>query len=208
MKYYELWITLANWKRRFTVREFRRVFASPAPNKVLHDMAMKGFLKSAGWGKYRVVGPAEFFRNRPDIAGSYRLAAGAGMKYAFADADAVFIWTKGGYQADRFAGFYPISMKVRRSDLKRWKSFFISRGRQFHVFGKPVRETLFGVFYVLYPHDDFRTEEAGGFSVMPLHETVEFCRKRIYAYEPALEMLDEMYGLGLRVRYRESVTNR
>jgi len=62
--------------------------------------------------------------------------------------------------------------------------------------GQPVNETLFGVFYVLYPEADFRTEYVDGFRVGPLKDTVEFCRRKIYSYEPALEMLDDLYDLG------------
>ena len=48
---------------------------------------------------------------------------------------------------------------------------------------------------------------SGGFKVIPLDETIEFCRRNIYSYEPALEMLDEMYGLRLGAKYREAETN-
>ena len=83
MIYYELWLALANWKTEFSVREFRAAFASPDPNKVLHDMTKKGFLESIGWGRYKVLDPAVFFRKRSDIAGAYRLVKEAKMHYAF-----------------------------------------------------------------------------------------------------------------------------
>ena len=57
------------------------------------------------------------------------------------------------------------------------------------------------MFYVLYPKANFITEDIDGFLVDQLEETVEFCRKKIYSYEPALEMLDEMY------EYMEKKTN-
>ena len=207
MKYYELWITLANWKKEFTVKEFRRVFASPDPNKVLHDMTKKGFLEKIGWGKYSVISPNDFFRKRMNIAESYDMVNDAKMIYAFTEKDSVFIWTKGGYQVDRSACFYPIHTKVRKSDLRKWKSFFKSRGKMFYVIGKPVKNTLFGVFYVLYPEERFRTEKVDGFRAIPLKETVDFCKDNIYVYEPALEMLNNIYGLELKIKYRETVTN-
>lgn len=207
MKYYELWITLVHWKKRFTVKEFRRFFASPDPNKVLHDMAKKGFLRNTGWGKYTVVSPNKLFKERMDIGKSYDIVNEAKMEYAFTENDAVYIWTKGGYQVNRFACFYPIHVKIRKGDLRKWKSFFRSRGKMFTVAGKPLKETFFGVFYVLYPEYSFRSVEVDGFSVIPLKETVEFCRKNIYSYEPALEMLDDMYKLGLKVKHKEAVTN-
>ncbi len=56
------------------------------------------------------------------------------------------------------------------------------------------------MFYVLYPEVDFEVREVNGYCVSPLRETVEFCQRNIYSYEPALEMLDDMYSLGLDVK--------
>ncbi len=207
MKYYELWIVLMNWKKEFTVKEFRKVFASPDTNKVLHDMAKKGFLENTGWGKYRVITPDILFKRRSNIQDSYYLINEAKMKYAFTEKDAVFMWTKGGYQVGRFSGFYPIHIKVRKSDLKKWKSFFQQNGMMFHVSDKPLKETFFSIFYVLHPEDNFSTKEIDKLMVIPLKETVEFCKKNIFNYEPALEMLNEMYKLGLKIKYKEITTN-
>lgn len=207
MSYHELWNVLWNWKKGFTVREFSSIFASPDPNKVLHDMVRKGFLERVGWGKYKVSSPEEYLIKRTNIGRSYGLLNEAGMHYALTGPDAVFFWTRGGYQVDRFFGFYPIHLKVDKKDLKKWESFFSSRRQRFHVRDQPIRQTLFGLFYVLYSEVNFRTEEVNGFRVIPLKETVEFCQKNIYSYEPALEMLDETYDLGLNVRYMETKTN-
>lgn len=207
MTYYDLWVVLLSWKREFTTAEFRSTFPSSSPNKVLHDMVKKGFLKRTGWGKYVVSSPREYSRKRLNIEDAYKLVEKAGMDYAFTGPDAVFLWTKGGYNVDRFFAFYPIHLKVRKSDIEKWKKFFKSEGRRFHVNSESVRRTLFGIFYVLYPEDEFRAEEVEGFKVVPLEETVEFCSRNIYSYEPALEILDEMYGLGLGVKYREVETN-
>lgn len=207
MSYYELWNILWSWRKEFTVQEFSSVFVSPDPNKVLHDMVKKGFLERSGWGKYKVISPEEYLAKRINISKSYDLLKEADMTYALTGPDAVFLWTKGGYQVDRFFGFYPIHLKINRKELEEWKSFFRSRKQRFQVRGQPVRETLFGLFYVLYPEADFDVEELNGFSVIPLKETVDFCQRNIYSFEPALEMLDEMYGLGLKVMYKEAKTN-
>lgn len=207
MSYYELWNVLFNWKREFTTREFSSVFASPDPNKVLHDMAEKCLLERVGWGKYRVNSPEEYLSKRIDVSEGYELLKKVDMEYALTGPDAVFIWTKGGYQVDRFFGFYPIHLKVKKEDLGKWKKFFNSRKQKFHVEGQPVRETLFGLFYVLYPKGSFEAENVEDFQVDPLKEAVEFCKEKIYSYEPALEMLDEMYNLGLKIEYREEKTN-
>ena len=207
MSYHELWTVLWNWKKEFTVREFYTIFASPDPNKVLHDMTRKEFLERVGWGKYKVNSPEEYLTKRMNITGSYNLLNEAGMPYALTGPDAVFFWTRGGYQVDRFLGFYPIHLKVKEKDLGKWKSFFNSKRQRFHVKDQPIRQTLFGLFYTLYPKTDFRTEDVRGFCVIPLKETVKFCQKNIYSYEPALEMLDETYNLGLKARYMEAKTN-
>jgi hypothetical protein len=207
MAYYDLWAVLWSWRREFTVAEFRSTFPSPSPHKVLHDMARKGLLEKVGWGRYRVNSPREYVERRFSVQDAYELIRDAERGYAFTGPDAVFFWTKGGYNVDRFFAYYPIHVKVKESDLEAWMGFLEAQGMRFHVIGKPVRRTLFGTFYVLHLEDDIEFEEIDGFKVIPLKETVEFCLRNIYSYEPALEMLDEMYGLGLGVKYREIETN-
>jgi len=207
MSYHELWYVLWSWKKEFTVKEFSSVFASPDSNKVLHDMVKKGLLERFGWGKYRVNSPEEYLTRRTSTSQAYDLLNQTGMEYALTGPDAVFFWTKGGYQVDRFFGFYPIHLKVRKDDLGEWKRFFSSRKQRFYVKDQPIKETLFGLFYVLYPEADFKAEKVEAFRVDPLKETVKFCQSKIYSYEPALEMLDRMYGLGLKVEYKEAKTN-
>ena len=198
---------LWNWKKEFTLREFSSVFASPDSTKVLHDMAQKGLLKRVGWGKYKVNSPEEYLTKKTNISRSYDLLNKASMRYALRGPDAVFFWTRGGYQVDRFFGFYPIHLKCEKRDVRKWAGFFTSRKQKFHVQDEHTRRTLFGVFYLLYPEVDFESEELNGFCVTPLKETVEFCQRNIYSYEPALEMLNEMYGLGLKVSYKEATSN-
>jgi len=205
--YHELWHVLWNWRKEFTTREFSSVFASPDPNKVLHDMVKKGLLERSDRGKYRVNSPEEYLARRTNISQAYDLLNQSGMDYALTGPDAVFFWTKGGYQVDRFLGFYPIHLKVKKDDLRKWEKFFHSRKMRFHINDEPIKETLFGLFYVLYPEADFKAEKIEAFTVDPLKDTVRFCQDKIYSYEPALEMLDEMYGLGLKVKYKEVETN-
>jgi len=207
MSYHELWNVLWNWRKEFTVKEFSSLFASPDPNKVLHDMTRKGFLERIGWGRYKVNSPEDYLTKRTNVTRAYDLLNQAGMRYALTGPDAVFFWTKGGYQVDRFLGFYPIHLKVETNALKKWTVFFTSRKQKFVVKDQPIKQTLFGMFYVLYPEVDFKTEKINGFHVIPLKETVTFCQETIYSYEPALEMLDETYSLGLKAKYTETKTN-
>jgi hypothetical protein len=207
MSYYELWNVLWNWKREFTVKEFSSAFFSPDANKVLHDMTKKGLLERSGWGEYKVNSPEQYLAKKVNVSRAYELLNEAHMDYALTGPDAVFFWTKGGYQVDRFFGFYPIHVKVRKDDLRKWEKFLGSRKQRFYVKDQPIKETLFGLFYVLYTQKDFRVEKVEAFKIDPLKDTVEFCQSKIYSYEPALEMLDEMYDLGLKVEYKEAKTN-
>jgi hypothetical protein len=207
MSYHELWNILGSWRKEFTSAEFSRTFASPDYNKVLHDMAKKGMLERTGFGRYRVRTQAEYVTSRMDLNKAYSLLNESDMEYALTDVDSVFIWTKGGYQVDRFLGFFPINLKVREHDIAKWNRFFSSRKQKCIIKGSRPRETLFGLFYVLHPDKQVRAKDVDGLKVEPLHQTVKFCKKNIISYEPALEMLDEMYGLHLGVKYRESATN-
>ena len=205
MKYYELWMVLGRWKKEFSVKDFKAAFFSPDSNKVLHDMAKKGLLEKTGWGRYRARTPEEVVMNRADIGRGYEMVKEAGMKYAFTGPDSVFFWTNGGYQTGRFFGFYPIHVKIKRINSGRWKSYFSKKGKHAFVYGERPKDTVFGLFYILYPERDFKTAQKNGFSVDSLKEAVEYCKANIYAYEPALEMLNDMYKLGLKIRYREIV---
>ena len=201
MSYYELWTIFSNWKHEFSTSEFARAFLSPHPRKVLHDMARKGLLEHLGYGKYRVKTVEDYVRAKNDVELGYDLLRRSKLHYALTDVDAVFIWTKGGYNAGRFFGFYPIHLKVLGSDVSRWKSFFRKSGRKSLLVATKPRETMFGIFYVLHPVGKMRAEVLGGLKLDPLAETVDFCKRYLFTYEPALEMLNKEYHLGLKVRY-------
>lgn len=201
MSYYELWAILNNWRNEFTSEEFARTFASPNPRKVLHDMTSKGLLEHDSYGRYRVKSVGDYVSSKNDINLGYELLRNSNLPYALTDVDGVFVWTKGGYNAGRFFGSYPIHMKVLKSDMAKWKGYLAENGKKAMLGGERPRETLFGVYYVLYPETKITAETKEGLKVEPLKNTVEFCKKNIYTFEPALEMLDEEYALGLKVRY-------
>jgi len=201
MSYYELWTILGSWKHEFRTGDFARTFASPNPRKVLHDLAKKGFLEHLGYGRYRVRGVEDYVRAKNDLELGYELLRTSELDYALTDVDGVFVWTKGGYNAGRFFGFYPIHLKVRSMDAPRWKSFFRRAGRKCLLTASRPKETMFGVFYVLHSTGRIKAETVGGLKVEPLEDTVDFCKTHAYTYEPALEMLDREYALGLGAKY-------
>lgn len=201
MSYYELWTILNNWRNEFSSEDFARTFASPDPRKVLYDMTKKGLLEHNNHGWYRVKPVEDYVRSKNDIGSGYDLLNKSNLSYALTDVDGVFVWTKGGYNASRFFGSYPIHLKVLKSDVEKWKSFFAENGRKNMMNGEKPKETFYGVYYVLYPENTINAETVNGLEVEPLEKTVEFSKKNIYTFEPALEMLDTEYDLGLGTRY-------
>ena len=193
MSYYELWAVLGSWRSEFSASEFGMTFFSPDPRKVLHDMVEKGLLERTGRGRYRVRAVGDYVKKRNDVAAAYELLRRSRLPYALTGVDGVFVWTRGGYNADRFFGFYPVHLKILESDLGGWRGFFSKAGRKFFLEGKKPRETLFGVFYLLYPVNRVKAEPVEGLMVEPIGDTLDFCKKYIFTFEPALEMLRREY---------------
>ncbi len=134
-----------------------------------------------------------------DLEDAYMLPNFAGMDYAYIKTDAVLIWTQGGYQVGRSRGNYPIFMKILEKDLKKWKNFF----NQYKVECRVRERGNKGIHFVLYPEKEFEKEFRGKYSIITLEETVKWAEKHIYTFQPALEMLKEMYDLDIDVEYRE-----
>jgi len=57
-------------------------------------------------------------------AEAYVLPQFASMDYAFTSIDAVYVWTRGGYQVARDPEDYPLFIAVHESDLDAWTAFF------------------------------------------------------------------------------------
>jgi len=187
----DLWRVLWNWRREFTAYEFISTFRPPAPYKMLHDMVKHGLLRKDGRGRYNVVSPDELVGTK-SIEESYEVLKKANLKYALTDEDAVFLWTRGGYNVGRFFGRYPIHIDVEKEDVKSWIKFFEGNKSRYTIEDKPAKETWFGIFYCLHPNTHVKSTKMDGFSVLPLEDTVKFCRENIYTYNPALEMLASM----------------
>lgn len=202
-RYFELWKVMWNWKKeeQFSTAEFRLTFSSASPRKVLFDLAKIGFIGRIGRDRYRVVSPEKLAEEdyAERIKNGYNILKKSGLKYAFTGIDAVMKWTRGAYNANRFFGFYPIQIKVRKADLQKWKRFL--GNADFVMENKPAKRTLFGIFYIFHAEDDFAVHSLGGEPVEPLRETVGYCKKNIATFEHALEILDKMYALGLKIKY-------
>ncbi len=133
------------------------------------------------------------------ISDAYSLPNLSGLPYAFTSIDAVFIWTKGGYNIGRNTKCYPIFIEVLEDDIGRWEQFF----DRFSIRHTKSMEGKKGAYFILKGKEEINKEYTNGVSVIPLKTTVEYARKYIYNFEPALEMLDEMYHLGIGAQYAE-----
>lgn len=132
---------------------------------------------------------------RRDVGFHYSVLDLFGIKYCFTGIDAVFVWTDGGYNISRYRGYYPIFIKVKKSDKDAYEFYIRKLGLKGKIFYKPS-------FL-----EDFPISLHKGTPVDSLEETIRFMKKYIYNFQPALEMIQEMYRKKLGVKYREVVAN-
>ena len=203
--YYELWIILSNWKTDFSTEDFARAFPSPDSRKILSDMTSKGLLKRKERGLYEVVKPESYVKSKYNVDEGYELLKRSKLSYALSRADGVFVWTNGGYNANRFFGSYPIYITIAKSEIENWKTFLDDNGKKYTIDGARPTETLYGTYYILVPADKVESININGLNVEPLEKTIDFCMRESFTYEPALEMLDRKYNLGLGTKYEETL---
>ncbi len=148
--------------------------------------------------KYKELGK-EILRKKLELKDAYLLPNFSKMKYAFTKTDAVFIWTKGGYQIARSKRDYPLFIKVLKKDLDEWKDYLDDLSIKYCIEERSGK----GIYFVLFPVEDFESEWVENSSVIPLEETIKWAKKYDMNFQPALEMLDEIYGLDLDIKYKE-----
>jgi hypothetical protein len=195
-KYTELyaWIWKAFGGEAFSIDQFRSTFPTSQGPKVTHDLLKKGYLRRIGRGTYGAVEPFNFIEKIATEEVDFSFVEKAGKEYAFCDSTAVSIWTDGYYWTGFTKGFRPVNLAIRRRDSTFWRRFFRKAGVKFVFEGES--RTLYGQVFVLYPRERLSYEEKEGMKVVPLKETVDFCLKHEWAYEPALEYLDDKYHIG------------
>jgi len=193
------WIRHAFGREEFGIDDFRAVFPTSQAPKVIHDLVDYGYLERVERGKYRAADPENLIKGIVKKGmGKKDVIKGAERRYAYCDSSAVSIWTDGYYWTGFTKGFIPIHIKVRREDLNYWERFFREKGSNYALEGE--RKTLYGVVYILHPEENFKTVEKNGCSVILLDEVVNWCLEKEIIYQPALEYLDEKYGIGYRRR--------
>ncbi|MEK6974677.1 MAG: hypothetical protein AABW41_05585 [Nanoarchaeota archaeon] len=122
-----------------------------------------------------------------------------GIRYCFTKTDSVYIWTKGGYNISRYRGFYPIFIKVAVEDRDLFEEYCKKL--------KLSINTKKGIFYEVFYLDKFEFEYCDDIPVDSLQSTIFFMKQNIYNFEPALEMIKEVYNKKLDVKYKEAFTN-
>jgi len=158
-------------------RSGKRIFLKEDSSFYKHAL---GFLKSA-FGD--------------DVDFHYKALSLFGIKYCFTSTDAVSVWTNGGYNIARYRGYYPIFIKARSTD------------REIFEFYSKKLGTGTAIFYKAKFLEDFPVEMHQGVPVDSLEETIAFMKKYVYNFQPALEIVQELYSRRLGVKYREAVLN-
>ena len=134
--------------------------------------------------------------NLKDIGFYYSALSLFGIRYCFTKTDAVYIWTEGRYNIARYKGYYPIFVKVKKQDYHLFLDYCKKLG--LNVNSKR------GVFYNVEIVDNLECVKKKGFPVETLDKTISFMQENIYNFEPALEMVKEMYNKKINVKYKEA----
>jgi len=129
----------------------------------------------------------------PSIPEAYVLPQFAGMDYAFTAIDAVYVWTRGGYQVAREPDDYPLFIAVHESDIDAWMAFFDRFGIPTAEERQPADEFDGAIQIVLEPRSEIEAEMVDGRPVIPLKETVAFANEHYAHFQSALDMLGRMY---------------
>ncbi len=134
-----------------------------------------------------------------DVQFYYEILALFGIDYCFTKTDSVFVWTKGGYNIGRYKQFYPVFIKVRNSD----RNLFELYCKKLSLKVNGTKEAFYKVEYL----DSFKFDYCEDIPVDTLNDTIAFAEKHIYNFEPALEMIKELYNKKIQVKYKEVITN-
>jgi hypothetical protein len=186
----------------FTIDDFRMVFPSPQPTKIIHDLIKSDYMKRVKRGKYKVTKPETLVKQIiKENLEKEKIIYKSEKKYAYTNSTAVNIWTDGYYWTDFTKGFKPIHICVLKKDINYWEDFFKQNDMEYVL--ENENKTLFGLTYVLHPKEKFEIETKNKKPVIILNETIKFCKKNIFLYRPALEYLDKKYNLHILKDYEQ-----
>jgi hypothetical protein len=129
----------------------------------------------------------------PSISEAYVLPQFAGMDYAYTAIDAVYVWTRGGYQVARDPTDYPLFIAVHEAEIDTWTAFFDRFGISTAHERQPADELDGAIQIVFETRPQIETAMVDGRPVIQLQDTVAFARDHYATFESALEMLGRMY---------------
>ncbi|WP_096396468.1 helix-turn-helix domain-containing protein [Halorubrum trapanicum] len=129
----------------------------------------------------------------PSISEAYVLPQFAGMEYAYTSIDAVYVWTRGGYQVARDPEDYSLFIAVHESELDAWAEFFERFGIPTAEDRQPADDLDGSIQVVLQSEAQIEAEMVDGRPVISLQETVAFANEHYAHFQSALDMLDRMY---------------
>ncbi len=175
-------------------------------NKWVNQLINEGILKQKWRGfeldktnsKYKNI--IKFIRENFNKVRFYYSVIGLfGLEYCFTKTDAVYFWTGGRYNVSRYRDYYPIFIKIKREHYP----FFLNYCKRL---GLKINANK-GVFFSPEIVDDLKFERKNKVNVETLDETIKFMKENIYNFQPALEMVQEMYSKKLNIKYSEVNTN-
>ncbi|WP_324761221.1 RNA polymerase subunit sigma-70 [Haloarcula montana] len=129
----------------------------------------------------------------PSIPEAYVLPHFAGLDFAYTSIDAVYVWTRGGYQVAREPADYPLFIAVDESDLEKWERFFDRFGIPIGQERQLSEEVDGPIQYVLEARETVKADSVDGHPVISIDDTLSFARDHYATFQPALDMLDRMY---------------
>jgi hypothetical protein len=158
--------------------------------KTLHTLELAGWIRRVERGSYVCKNAEEIFRSMVEFRVPTLLSE-AGMRYAYAEASAVEVWTDNSY-IQRNWEHSPYFVRVLRSDLSRWVGYF--REHKVKVFNsKP--ELAMGEFVILKPEREFAIMTHNGVPVDSLESAVSFSEKHIHTFEYPLAYLKAKFKI-------------
>lgn len=143
---------------------------------------------------------SSLLKHNLSLSDAYLLPNFAGLDYIFTDTDAVFIWTKGGYNIGRSKDSYPIFIQVLEENKSVWEKFF-SELKLRYTFRNERKK---GIYFVISLSKSMEKEYCEGNPVLPLAKTVEWAKKYSFNFQPALEMLNDLYNLKIDIKYAQT----
>ncbi len=175
-------------------------------NKWVNQLIKEGILKEKWRGfkldktnsKYKNI--IKFIRNNFNkVRFYYSVIRLFGLDYCFTKTDAVYFWTEGRYNVSRYRDYYPIFIKIKKEDYPLFLDYCKRLGLKIN--------SKKGVFFSPEIVDNLKFKRRNEVNVETLDETIKFMKENIYNFQPALEMVQEMYSKKLNIKYSEVNSN-